>query len=394
MGFAHARLTDPPSARRIRAVGRKLEKPNKGVSMPKWLRTLLVPLAVLALVAAACGDDPADPGDGSAAPECDADISVGVAYDIGGIGDKSFNDAANAGLTAAIDEGLVCEENTDSLEPDATGSNRDDNVIALADAGHDLVIAVGFAFSPGINTSAGDYADTQFAIIDGYATCGTACGLTNDGLTNVTDLTFKEHEGSFLVGAAAATKADADGCDTVGFLGGQTGPLIEKFQAGFEAGVAHVNDGIEVLVQYIGDDVTAFNDAVKGEALSTGMYDDGACIIYHAAGASGAGLFNAAVAADQLAMGVDSDQYLLVSAEQQPHIMTSMLKRVDTAVHDAIEQAGDGSLEAGGQVFGMAEGGVDYSKSNAELMTDDIITLLDDLKTQIIAGDIVVPEAP
>jgi len=362
--------------------------------MPKWLRTLLVPLAVLALVAAACGDDPAGTGDGTAAPECNADLSVGVAYDIGGIGDKSFNDAANAGLTAAIDEGLVCEENTDSLEPDATGSNRDDNVIALADAGHNLVVAVGFAFSPGINESAGDFPDTQFAIIDGFATCGTVCGLTNDNLTNVTDLTFKEHEGSFLVGAAAATQAGNDGCTTVGFLGGQTGPLIEKFQAGYEAGVAHVDDSIEVLVQYIGDDVTAFNDAVKGEALSTGMYDDGACIIYHAAGASGAGLFNAAVAADQLAIGVDSDQYLLVSAEQQPHIMTSMLKRVDTAVHDAIEQAGDGSLEAGGQVFGMAEGGVDYSKSNTDLMTDDIITLLDDLKAQIIAGDITVPETP
>ncbi len=363
--------------------------------MPKWLRTLLVPLAVLALVAAACGDDAEPPaGDGSEAPECNADLHVGVAFDIGGIGDKSFNDAAAAGLQAAIDEGLVCEENTTFLEPDATGSNRDENVLALAEDGNQLVVAVGFAFSPGINVNAGDHADTQFAIIDGYATCGTACGLTNDGLTNVTDLTFKEHEGSFLVGAAAATKADEDGCDTVGFLGGQTGPLIEKFQAGFAAGVAYVDDGIEVLVQYIGDDVTAFNDAVKGEALSTGMYDDGACIIYHAAGASGAGLFNAAVAADKLAIGVDSDQYLLVSAEQQPLILTSMLKRVDTAVHDAIQQAGDGSLQAGGQVFGMAEGGVDYSKSNTELMTDDIITLLDDLKAQIIAGDIVVPEAP
>ena len=363
--------------------------------MPRWLRTLLVPLAVLALIAAACGDDGGGTtGDGNGTPECNADMSVGVAYDIGGIGDKSFNDAANAGLQAAIDEGLVCEENTDSLEPDATGSNRDENVIALADAGHNLVIAVGFAFSPGINENAGSYSGTQFAIIDGYATCGTACGLTNDGLTNVTDLTFKEHEGSFLVGAAAAEQAGMLNCDTVGFLGGQTGPLIEKFQAGYEAGVAAIDPNIEVLVQYIGDDVTAFNDAVKGEALSTGMYDDGACIIYHAAGASGAGLFNAAVTADKLAIGVDSDQYLLVSAEQQPHIMTSMLKRVDTAVHDAIEQAGDGNLEAGGAVFGMAEGGVDYSKSNTELMTDDIVSLLDGLKQQIIDGEIIVPEAP
>ena len=133
--------------------------------MPKWLRTLVVPLAVLALVAAACGDATTPPADGgSEAPECDPDLSVGIAYDIGGIGDKSFNDAANAGLQAAIDEGLVCEENTDSLEPDATGSNRDDNVIALADAGNNLVIAVGFAFSPGINSNAANYSRTQFAI--------------------------------------------------------------------------------------------------------------------------------------------------------------------------------------------------------------------------------------
>jgi basic membrane protein A and related proteins len=364
--------------------------------MPKWLRTSLAPVAVLALVAAACGGGDGDGtgGGGNGGPECNQDLSVGVAYDIGGIGDKSFNDAANAGLQAAIEEGLVCEDNTDSLEPDATGSNRDDNVIALADAGHDLVVAVGFAFSAGINTNAGDYPETHFAIIDGFATCGTACGLDNDDLTNVSDLTFKEHEGSFLVGAAAAIQAGKENCDTVGFLGGQTGPLIEKFQAGYEAGVAHVDPNIEVLVEYIGPDVTAFNDAVKGEALSADMYDAGACIIYHAAGASGAGLFNAAVAADRLAIGVDSDQYQLVSEEQKPHIMTSMLKRVDTAVHDAIQEAGDGSLEAGAQVFGMAEGGVDYSKSNTDLMTEDIVSEVDALKDQIINGDISVPETP
>jgi basic membrane protein A len=288
----------------------------------------------------------------------------------------------------------VCEDNVTSLEPDATGSNRDANVIALADAGNDLVIAVGFAFSPGINENAGNYGHTRFAIIDGYATCGTACGLKNDGLTNVTDLTFKEQEGSFLVGAAAALEAGKLNCDTVGFLGGQTGPLIEKFQAGYEAGIAALDPNIEVLVEYIGPDVTAFNDPLKGEALSSDMYDQGACIIYHAAGASGAGLFNAAVSADKLAIGVDSDQYQLVSAEQRPHVFTSMLKRVDTATHDAIEQAGGSGLEAGGQVFGLAEGGVDYSKSNTELMTADIISKLEELKQKIIDGGIIVPESP
>jgi basic membrane protein A len=367
------------------------------------LRTrLLILVAVLGIVAAACGDDGGDTGatgatgttdtTGTTGAECNADIQVGMAFDIGGLGDKSFNDAAKAGLDQAIADGLVCEDNVVTNEANSTGSDRDQNAQALADAGFDLVIGVGFAFSPGINTIAPDYPDTSFMIVDGYATCGTACGLTNDAdaIPNVADYTFKEQEGSFLVGAAAAIKC---GCDTIGFLGGQTGPLIEKFQAGYEAGASEVNPNIEVLVEYIGDDTTAFNDPVKGEELSTAMYDDGAEIIYHASGASGAGLFNAAVEANKLAIGVDSDQYLTASPEQQPLIFTSMLKRVDTAVYNAIQAVGDGSF-GGSQVFGLAEDGLDYSKSNTAEMTDDIIAQLDDFKQQIVDGAITVPDAP
>jgi basic membrane protein A and related proteins len=370
--------------------------------MGSWRTRLLILVAVLGVVAASCGDD--DGGGttgptnetgatgGTSAAECNADIQVGMAFDIGGLGDKSFNDAADAGLQQAIDDGLVCEDNVVTNEANSTGSDRDQNVQALADAGFNLVIGVGFAFSPGINTIAPDYPDTSFMIVDGYATCGTACGLTNDAdaIPNVADYTFKEQEGSFLVGAAAAIKC---GCDTIGFLGGQTGPLIEKFQAGYEAGAHEVNPNMEILVEYIGDDTTAFNDPVKGEELSTAMYDDGAEIIYHASGASGAGLFNAAVEANKLAIGVDSDQYLTASPEQQPLIFTSMLKRVDTAVHDAIQAVGDGSF-GGSLVFGLAEDGLDYSKSNTAEMTDDIITQLDEFKQQIIDGTITVPDAP
>jgi len=140
--------------------------------------------------------------------------------------------------------------------------------------------------------------------------------------------------------------------------------------------------------------VGAFNDPIKGEALSTKMYDDGAEIIYHASGASGAGLFNAAVKADKLAIGVDSDQYLTASPEQQPLILTSMLKRVDVAVYNAIDQVGSGTFAAGATVFGMAEDGVDYSKSNTAELTQDIIDQLEEYKAQIISGDIVVPEDP
>ena len=138
---------------------------------------------------------------------------------------------------------------------------------------------------------------------------------------------------------------------------------------------------------------TAFNDPVKGEQLSTKMYDDGAEIIYHASGASGAGLFNAAVEAQKLAIGVDSDQYLTASPEQQPLILTSMLKRVDVAVYNAIEAVGSGTL-GGSQVFGMAEDGVDYATSNPEQLTSDITEQLDKFKQQIIDGTIVVPDTP
>ena len=177
-----------------------------------------VPLLLMGLVAAACSNNDDNSGASGAtgetgatgstggAVECNADIKVGIAFDVGGLGDKSFNDAANTGLQKAIADGLVCEENVVTNEANASGSDRTANVQALADAGFNLVVGVGFAFSPDINTISPDYPDTSFMIVDGYATCGTACGLDNDAPANVADFVFKEQEGSFLVGAAAALK--------------------------------------------------------------------------------------------------------------------------------------------------------------------------------------------
>jgi len=369
--------------------------------MRSWRAKVLVLIGVLSVVAAACGGDDNGGGasgaggtaTGGGAAECNSDMKVGVAFDIGGLGDKSFNDSANTGLQQAIADGLVCEENAILNEANSTGSDRDQNVQALADAGMNLVIGVGFAFSPGINTIAPDYPDVNFMIVDGFATCGTACGLTNDAeaIPNVADYTFKEQEGSFLVGAAAVLKCE---CETIGFLGGQQGTgLIEKFEAGYEAGAHQIDPNVEVLVEYIGDSTEAFNDPVKGQQLSTKMYDEGAEIIYHASGASGAGLFNAAVEAQKEAIGVDSDQYLTASPEQQPLILTSMIKRVDVAVYNAIEAQSNGTF-GGSQVFGMAEDGVDYATSNPTELTADITEQLDQFKQQIIDGTIVVPDTP
>ncbi len=354
----------------------------------RWARLAL--LAAMIVFAAACGGDKArTPAAGDATPtdgsEATSDIRVGLALDVGGLGDKSFNDAANRGLQQAIDDGLVAEENTDLIETDQTGSNRDDNVVNLADSGYDLILGIGFSFSPGIDEIAGDYPEQYFGIVDGYAA----------EAPNVSNLTFKEHEGSFLVGAAAAMKSETG---TIGFLGGQEGSLIEKFEAGYVAGAREVDPDIEVLVEYIGDSVQAFVDPTKGEALSTKMYDQGADVIYHAAGQSGLGLFKAATQADKYAIGVDSDQSLTASPAERDLILTSMLKRVDTAVYDAIRQVVEDDWQSGTQVFGLEVEGVDYAvnqyNDNEDLLSEEIQARLDEYKQQIIDGEITVPEKP
>lgn len=353
----------------------------------KWFAALFA----LMLLLAACGGDKEDVGgdDGTDTTEAESeasDVRVALAFDVGGVGDQSFNDAALRGLNDAIDAGLISEENTDFLEPNASGSNRDANVENLAEQGYDLVVAVGFAFSPGIDEIAPEYPDTNFLVIDGFAA----------DAPNVQNANFKEHEGSYLVGAAAAMKSEAG---TIGFLGGQQGTgLIERFQAGYEAGAKEIDPNVKILVEYIGDSTAAFNDPTKGEALSQKMYDQGADVVYHAAGASGAGLFKAAVEANMYAIGVDSDQSLTASPEQQELILTSMLKRVDTAVTNAIDQVVNDSWQTGFVVLGLAEEGVDYAvnefNDNDGLLSGEIQTKLDELKQGIIDGEIAVPDAP
>ena len=356
--------------------------------MPKWLRTLVVPLTVLALVAAACGENGGTTGDGTPAPECTSDLKVGVSLDVGGLGDKSFNDAAKRGLDKAIADGLVCEENTKFLESNAEGSNRDENTINLADAGYNLVWANGFAFSEDVKKISPEYPDVDFAVQDGFA----HFLFGNEPNPNVLDVTFEENTGSYLVGIAAAMTTKTG---TVGFLGGQEGTgLIEKFQAGYEAGVKSVDSNIDVLVEYIGDSTAAFVDQTKGEALSADMYDAGADVIYHAAGQSGLGLFKAAVEHDGIAIGVDSDQYLTASPEEQPHILTSMLKRVDVAIYNVIKAAGEGTFEPGGMVLTMADDGVAYGSGDPSLLTDEIKAAMDTAREKIVAGQIKVPTEP
>jgi basic membrane protein A len=206
----------------------------------------------------------------------------------------------------------------------------------------------------------------------------------------VAALLFTEHEGSFLVGAAAALKSKTG---KIGFVGGMKIPLIEKFEAGYIAGAKYVRKSVTVYSDYAGTTGEAFRDPVKGKELSLAQYDRGADIIYHASGGTGIGVLEAAVTKDKLAIGVDADQSLTVKEDQRAQILTSMLKRVDVAVYDTIQGFVNTTFAGGYRTLGLAEGGVGYAENDHNRkMIADIKDRLEELKQKIIAGEIKVPE--
>lgn len=335
----------------------------------------------VALFAGACGSDKKDDNSSGSGDKTEksSDIKVGLAYDLGGRGDKSFNDAAAEGLDKAKTElGVTAKDLSPQQEAD-----RKENLALLADESYNPIIGVGFAFADPMTEIAAANPDTTFAIIDSVVDA-----------PNVRSLVFAEEQGSFLVGAAAAMKSKTG---TIGFIGGVEIDLIKKFEAGYVAGAKEVNPDIKVDVKYISPagDFSGFGAPDKAKEIAKSMYEGGADVIFHAAGGSGAGLFEAAVDAGEgkWAIGVDSDQYQNASADQQKHILTSMLKRVDVAVFDTIKAFSDGDT-AGGKtdVFDLSVDGVGYSTSGGYV--DDIKDKLDELKQKIIDGDIKVPTTP
>ena len=346
-------------------------------------------VSVLALGLAACGDDDDDTaadedetattaGDNGEGP------SIGLVYDIGGRGDQSFNDSAFRGLEQASEE---LGADTRDLEPDAGGENRGELLQLLADEGRELIFGIGFLFTDSVTETAQNNPDTSFAIVDAVVE-----------EPNVASLTFAEEEGSFLMGAAAALKSESG---TIGFIGGVETELIQKFQAGYEAGAQAVNPDITVLVDYITQppDFSGFNAPERAREIADNHYSQSADVVYHAAGGSGQGLFESARATSEStgskvwAIGVDSDQFLTAGEELGQFILTSMLKQVDAAVFRTAEQFAAGE-EVGGEVlvFNLESEGIDYSTSGG--FVDDITGELDDFKEQIISGEIEVPTVP
>lgn len=335
-------------------------------------------LALLAIVPFAAGCGKSTPsGEGAASGE--KPMQVGLVFDVGGRGDKSFNDAAYAGLEAAQKE-LGIEFTT--LET-SEGADREAQMRQLAAGPAKLIFGVGFLFTDDIRELAKEFPDKYFACVDYTVNPG-------DSLPpNLVALKFKEEEGSYLVGALAALVSKTG---KIGFVGGMSIPLIKKFEAGYVAGAKAANPKVEVLVKYAGNTGNAFKDPTKGKELALAEYHAGADVIFHASGSTGLGVFEAARELDKLAIGVDSDQY----DEAPGHILTSMVKRVDTAVLETIRDVKENRFAGGVHTFGLADDGVKwvYDDRNKALIPDAVKAQVDTLQAKLVRGEIVAPTTP
>ncbi len=312
----------------------------------------------------------------------DADATrVGIVLDVGGRGDKSFNDGAYAGADSATRR---LNADVRFIEP-GEGADREAGLRLLAAEGMDLIMGIGFIFTDDLTVLSREYPDSKFAGVD-FALGTDDAGNVVPPPPNVAALKFREEEGSFLVGALAALVGNSK---RVGFIGGMDIPLIHKFEAGYRAGVKHVCPDCTVIAQYAGVTPEAFANPGRGKELALSQYQSGVNVIFHAAGATGGGLFEAARATGKLAIGVDADQ----AAEAPGRVLTSMIKGVNAAVYDAIARVEAGTFKGGVYSFGLAEGGVGYvyDDNNRALIPEAAHRRVEQLKAEIIAGRIKVP---
>lgn len=297
---------------------------------------------------------------------------IGLVLDKGGKDDKSFNAAAFKGSELAKSQFKM-----DVKVVEATDDNAFEMLLrSFAQKDFDLIFAIGISQAAAVKKVAAQFPQKKFAIVDAEVKA-----------PNVRSLLFEEHEGSFVVGAIAAlfTKSEK-----IGFVGGMDIPLIHRFQTGFEAGAKKVNPKIEIFSHYVGITPDAWNNPPKAKELALAQYAQGADIIFAAAGASGSGVFDAAEEKQKLAIGVDSNQNWI----KPGRILTSMLKRVDTAVFLTCSDLYSEAFTPGVHRYGLLNGGVDYSldEHNAKIITFEIRRKIDQLKEDIMHKKIQVPD--
>ena len=300
-----------------------------------------------------------------------ADFKPAVVYDMGGKFDKSFNEGVYNGVKRFTEETGI-----EVMEFEVTNeAQRQRAMERLVQRGATALLGVGFAQADAIAAVAEANPDARFGIIDVY-------WLDHP---NLRQYSFKEHEGSYLVGVAAAMKSETG---TVGFVGGMDIPLIHKFACGYVQGVKSVSADIEVLQNMTGTTPSAWNDPVKGGELAQSQIDRGADVIYHAAGGTGIGVIRTTADAGKLAIGVDANQNYLAPG----NMLTSMVKRVDVAAYQYFMDAHKGMFSAGVMQLGLAEDGVDWAvdEHNQALVAGEIEAAVAAAKESIIAGEIAV----
>lgn len=308
-------------------------------------------------------------------------LDVGIVFDLGGRGDKSFNDGAYIGAERAARE---LGARVRFVEP-GEGSDREAGLRLLAAEGMDLVIGVGFIFTDDLSQLAQEYPGVAFAGVD-YAVAIDQAGRPIAPPSNLAALKFREEQGSYLVGALAALAGKSK---KVGFVGGMDSPLIHKFEAGYRAGVLKVCPDCEVIAQYAGVTPEAFRNPGRGKELALSQFQSGVNVIFHASGSTGLGVFEAARAQGRFGIGVDADQY----NEAPGFVLTSMVKRVDNAVFETIRRVKDKSFTGGIFNFGLEQDGVAYvyDEHNRALIPDAVRARVEALRQDIIAGRITVP---
>ncbi len=315
-------------------------------------------------------------------------IRVGIVFDIGGKNDRSFNAAAWEGVKRAEKELNVCLYDVEPGNP----TSIEPAMRAFAERNFDLIVGIGFAQGPIMQRVANDYPNIKFAIIDGVI-------FEADGKTpkqNVASLVFREHEGSFLVGMIAAAKSRTG---VLGFIGGMDIGLIHRFAKGYEEGAKYFNPNIQLVTNYVGVTDGAWNNPGKGKELALNQIEKGADVLFTAAGNSGLGAFdaveqygrNAQGEANKFVIGVDSNQ----NGVKPGFVLTSMVKRVDNAVFDVVQEVLNDNFQGGFHVFGLDKEGVAYAMDqfNDPLVPPDVRQKVEEAKAKIVSGEIKVTDA-
>lgn len=318
----------------------------------------------------------------AAAPAQAAGKTIGIAYSLGGRDVPGFNQLAYIGVKPLLDrdKSLKLIESQDN--PTATDDQRTERLRLMAQRGANPIVVVGFTYANALKKVAPEFPRVQWGIVDDSSVTAP----------NVQSIVFKEEEGSYLVGLAAAMTTKTG---RIGFIGGVNTPLIKKFEAGFIAGAKAINPRIRIQSTYISNfpDFSGFNDPAKGYEAAKGMYENGADVVYAAAGGTGTGMHKAASELKKWSIGVDADEATYPAhAAYKSTILTSMLKRVDLGTRAFVRSALAGKKTAGVRVWGLKQGGVGYTTTGGYLK--DVTKVINTYAKRVSSGAVVVPTDP